>query len=150
MNDHKISVSTIDRLDGAAVSAEFGYDRTPEGIPWLMARMTALLAAKTQSLRMFGSCALNMCAVAAGRTDGYFEGKDKKYGPKPWDSAAAQLIVTEAGGVVGDPDGGPFSLVTGRVLAANSPALRDALHAVVRDAARITVSVPAAMLSAAS
>jgi fructose-1,6-bisphosphatase/inositol monophosphatase family enzyme len=38
------------------------YDRTVEGVPWLMARMTALLAAKAQSVRMFGSCALNMCA----------------------------------------------------------------------------------------
>jgi hypothetical protein len=38
------------------------YDRRVEGIPWLMSRMTSLLASKAQSIRMFGSCALNMYA----------------------------------------------------------------------------------------
>lgn len=49
---------------------------------------------------MFGSAALNMCMVAAGSVDAYFE-----YGIHCWDVAAGALVVQEAGGVVMDPKG---------------------------------------------
>lgn len=56
------------------------------------------------------------CSVARGRLDAYFEiGVGG-----PWDMAAAALILTEAGGTVMDPAGGPFNLMSRRVLAANS------------------------------
>ena len=52
-----------------------------------------------------GSCALAMCAVAAGNADAYYE-----YGIHVWDMAAAELIVREAGGVVTDPKGAHLCL----------------------------------------
>lgn len=53
---------------------------------------------------MMGSAALNMCAVASGDADGYFE-----YTLHCWDMAGGKIIVEEAGGVVIDPEGKLFS-----------------------------------------
>jgi fructose-1,6-bisphosphatase/inositol monophosphatase family enzyme len=80
-----------------------------------------------QSLRALGSCALNMCSVAVGRMDGYFEGRDRSYGPKPWDMAAALLILREAGGTARDINGSDIDICSGRVLAANTPELAESL-----------------------
>lgn len=68
-----------------------------------------------RALRCLGSCALDMCYVAAGRADISYE---VGFGG-PWDVAAASLIVEEAGGDVSDPAGGSFSLMGRRVLATN-------------------------------
>lgn len=51
-------------------------------------------------IRMMGSAALNMCSVASGEGDGYYE-----YTLHCWDMAAGKIIVEEAGGVVIDPEG---------------------------------------------
>ena len=52
------------------------------------------------SIRAWGSAALNMCAVAAGYADAYYE-----FGPHCWDFAAGEVIVKEAGGTVVDTEG---------------------------------------------
>lgn len=65
-----------------------------------------------------GSAALNMAMVALGAADAYFE-----YGLHIWDIAAGEIIVTEAGGVVIDPAGGPIDRLSRRVLAAATPQL---------------------------
>ena len=62
-----------------------------------------------------GSCALDMCCVACGRADISYE---IGFGG-PWDVAAASLIVEEAGGQVLDPAGGPFDIMSRRVMATN-------------------------------
>lgn len=49
---------------------------------------------------MIGSAALNMCSIASGEADGYFE-----YTLHCWDMAAGKVIVEEAGGIVIDPEG---------------------------------------------
>lgn len=69
-----------------------------------------------QSVRCCGSCALNLCSVACGRVDAFYE---IGFGGV-WDVAAGALIVSEAGGMVLDPAGGPFDLMARRVLASNS------------------------------
>ena len=61
---------------------------------------------RCRDMRRIGSAALDMCAVAAGRLDAYYE-----QGIHVWDIAAATLIVREAGGVVCDPYGGDCSKV---------------------------------------
>ncbi|CAI4225835.1 unnamed protein product [Auanema sp. JU1783] len=61
--------------------------------------------------RSFGSAAINMIMVAQGCCDGYVE-----YGLHAWDIAAAAVIVLEAGGVVIDPTGGPFNVMSRKVL----------------------------------
>ena len=68
----------------------------------------------TQAVRRLGSAALDLCYVAAGRFDGYWE---MKLGP--WDLAAGSFIVREAGGKITDFSGGPIHLNGQHVLASN-------------------------------
>jgi inositol-phosphate phosphatase/L-galactose 1-phosphate phosphatase len=122
----RLSVSSTQQLERALVLTEFGYDRTPEGVAEMLRRIERLLLRRVQGMRSMGSCALNMCYVAAGRLDLYYEGKSETIGPKPWDSAAAMLIVHEAGGITADPlTGAPLDFTSGRVSASNSRALFD-------------------------
>jgi myo-inositol-1(or 4)-monophosphatase len=65
-------------------------------------------------VRRLGSAAIDLCWVAAGRFDGFYEHK-----LEPWDSAAGYLIVTEAGGMVTDHKGDPYSIYQHQVLATN-------------------------------
>jgi myo-inositol-1(or 4)-monophosphatase len=73
------------------------------------------IAQRVSGVRRFGSAALDMAYVAAGRFDGYWE-----RGLHKWDLAAGVLLVTEAGGVVSDADGGGDPLAAGAVCAANA------------------------------
>ena len=66
------------------------------------------------NFRRTGSAALDLCYVAAGRTDGFFE-----KGLKAWDVAAGSLMVKEAGGFVGDFSNNQDHLYSGDVIAAN-------------------------------
>jgi myo-inositol-1(or 4)-monophosphatase len=72
------------------------------------------VAPRVSGVRRFGSAALDLAFVAAGRFDGYWE-----RGLSKWDMAAGVLLVTEAGGAVSDADGGSDPLETGNILAAN-------------------------------
>ena len=77
-------------------------------------------------MRRFGSAALDLCYVAAGRFDGYFE-----MSLKPWDVAAGELIVTEARGVVVDHKGANEAMKTGSVFACNMKLLKPLMQLVV-------------------
>jgi myo-inositol-1(or 4)-monophosphatase len=76
--------------------------------------------------RRTGSAALDLAYVAAGRFDGFFE-----LGLKPWDIAAGELIVKEAGGTVVDARGGNESMENGQVLACSMKMLKPLMQAVV-------------------
>jgi myo-inositol-1(or 4)-monophosphatase len=78
-----------------------------------MAYFHELLMA-SQEVRRDGSAALDLCYVACGRFDGFWELK-----LKPWDVAAGSLIVLEAGGTVSDLCGGKFDLHAEEILASN-------------------------------
>jgi myo-inositol-1(or 4)-monophosphatase len=67
-----------------------------------------------QALRRDGSAALDLCYVACGRFDGFWELK-----LSPWDTAAGTLIVTEAGGRISNFSGHPFSNYQPEILASN-------------------------------
>jgi myo-inositol-1(or 4)-monophosphatase len=69
---------------------------------------------KVAGIRRFGSAALDLCYVAAGRYDGYFEDHLKS-----WDIAAGLLMVTEAGGLVTDFGGKDTMLDSGQIVAGN-------------------------------
>ena len=89
----------------------------------------------SQAVRRLGSAALDLCYVAAGRFDGYWEER-----VQPWDIAAGALIVEEAGGRVTGLAGQPFDPFTGHIVATNgrlhAPVL-DVIHAAVEARARI-------------
>jgi fructose-1,6-bisphosphatase/inositol monophosphatase family enzyme len=115
----RLKVSLVESLKSACVATEMGYSRDLPSVELMLGKLHSLLAKSTvQSVRMAGSCCFNMCFVAAGKMDAYYEGISTLAGPKPWDVAAAALIVSEAGGVVLDVSGGPFSIWSGRVLVA--------------------------------
>ena len=69
--------------------------------------------------RRAGSAALDLAYVASGRVDGFWE-----FGINTWDIAAGCLIVQEAGGLVGDPQGGHTHLESGNIVAANPKLFR--------------------------
>jgi myo-inositol-1(or 4)-monophosphatase len=81
---------------------------------------------RARAVRRLGSAALDMAYVAAGRFDAFWEDS-----LKPWDVAAASLLVEEAGGVVTGTDGSPFRVRSGHVLA-SAPALHDAMLETIR------------------
>ena len=79
--------------------------------------------AKTAGGRREGAASLDLCAVAAGRLDGFFE-----FNLKPWDIAAGALIVQEAGGIVTDMSGNEGWLESGDIVAANPKVLAQMLQ----------------------
>ncbi len=111
-NGEPISVSSLGDLDRALVATGFSYD------PDRRRRQGAVLAAvvgQLRDVRRMGAASVDLCSVACGRLDAYWE-----RGLKPWDHAAGALIASEAGAVVAELDGGPPG--PGCLLAAN-PAL---------------------------
>ncbi|TKY72239.1 Inositol monophosphatase 3 [Spatholobus suberectus] len=98
-----------------------GTKRDKETVDASTNRINSLLF-KVRSLRMSGSCALDLCGIACGRLDVFFE---LGFGG-PWDVAGGAVIVREAGGVVFDPSGADFDITSQRVAASN-PFLKDAL-----------------------
>src|ERR1700752_2374995 len=77
---------------------------------------------RTHGVRRAGSAALDLCCVACGRFDGFWE-----FNLNPWDTAAGVLIVEEAGGRVSDFHGGPFQ-IHGRETLASNGLIHDALR----------------------
>jgi myo-inositol-1(or 4)-monophosphatase len=92
------------------------------------AELSAVMA-KVANLRRLGAAALDLCFVASGAYDGFWE-----RGLKSWDLAAGILIVKEAGGFVTDADGGRDPIATGSVCAGNE-AIHSQLLALIRSAA---------------
>jgi len=85
------------------------------------------LSLRSHGVRRAGSAALDLCNVASGRFDGFWE-----FNLNPWDTAAGVLIVEEAGGRVTDFAGGPFQIESRETLASNG-LLHGALIAEFRD-----------------
>lgn len=87
-----LAVSDPVRMDRALISTGFGYDADRRA---LQGAFVATLLPRIRDIRRFGGAALDLCAVAAGGVDGYFE-----EGINHWDHAAGGLIVQEAGGLM--------------------------------------------------
>ena len=125
-NGAPIATSNTDVLARALVATEIGVGRDANTVDAMMGRIAAVVPV-ARSLRCTGSCAMNMCAVACGRLDAYFEiGLGG-----PWDVVGAACVLTEAGGVVVDPAGGAFDPCGRRVLCANNNAIARALGAAI-------------------
>src|SRR5206468_2677474 len=90
----------------------FPYDRRTRTAFYL--GFVADFMQRGRDVRRAGSAALDLCYVACGRYDGFWEWR-----LKPWDTAAASLIVREAGGAVSDFRGGRFDLYGEQILASN-------------------------------
>jgi len=111
LNGKLIHVSTVTNMESAVIATNVGYDRTPQGIAFMLSNLKNLLDEKVRSIRMGGSAAMDMAGVACGRLECFYE-----CGVHPWDIAAASVIVEEAGGIVLDPFGEAVDLESRRVL----------------------------------
>ena len=98
MNDRRLRVSKRIRLKDCLISTGFPFRQGDDFNTYL--RMMGDMMQRTAGLRRPGSAALDLAYVAAGFTDGFFE-----TGLQPWDTAAGSLLVTEAGGLVGNFSG---------------------------------------------
>jgi myo-inositol-1(or 4)-monophosphatase len=102
LNGSAIRSSGVRQLDQALLAASFAA-RVPRNSPEI-SRFIEVLH-HCQAIRRFGSAALNLCYVAAGRLDGYWATS-----AKTWDVAAGVLCIEEAGGTVTGINGQPFRL----------------------------------------
>lgn len=114
LNDRRIHVSGTGQLTDALLVTGFAYDirESPENNLDHFTRFSL----RAQGVRRMGAAALDLCYVACGRFDGYWELK-----LKPWDMAAGAVILEEAGGRVTDFAGRAFSIYGNEIVASNGP-----------------------------
>jgi len=111
LNDRRIRVSSRTKLDEALVGTGFPF-RKIESVDRYMTLLKAVMK-RTAGVRRPGAAALDLAYVAAGRYDAFFE-----LGLAPWDVAAGSLLVTEAGGLIGNFKGDADYLFSEQVVAA--------------------------------
>jgi len=111
LDDRKIRVSGRKELELAVVGTGFPYRQADSELAPYLA-MLGQVVKNTSGVRRMGSAALDLCYVACGRFDAFWE-----TGLQPWDMAAGTLIIREAGGIVSALDGGENHMTTGHVLA---------------------------------
>jgi myo-inositol-1(or 4)-monophosphatase len=112
LNGTPLRVSSATRLVDAMLVTGFPYDvhqRVDE-----IVGLFAAFVGQALAVRRLGSAAIDLCYIAAGRMDGFWETD-----LRPWDIAGGALIVAEAGGLVTRTDGRPFTSRGGDVLATN-------------------------------
>jgi myo-inositol-1(or 4)-monophosphatase len=110
---HRLRVSTVADLRQALLVTGFPYDIAERGdAPFTLFRRLLLAA---QAVRRDGSAALDLCYLAAGRFDGFWE-----VNLKPWDLAAGTLIAAEAGAQFSDYQGAEFTIYGTEIVASNT------------------------------
>ena len=124
VNGQPLHVSTTDRLIDALLVTGFPYD-VHQRSGDLVALFGEFLG-RARAVRRLGSAALDLCYVAAGRFDGFWEQH-----LQPWDVSAGALIVEEAGGRMTGVDGTPFEAAAGHLIASNGR-LHESMVDVVR------------------
>ena len=112
LNDQRLRVAARRKLDECVVAC--GLPHIGRGDHGLALKEMAALQNRVAGFRRFGAASLDMAFVAAGRLDGYWERN-----LQPWDMAAGQILVREAGGTVSCVDGKSDPLETGNVICGN-------------------------------
>lgn len=121
MNDRRIRVSKRFLMNECLIAT--GFPVTDQSYIDTYLAMLKDVLAKTAGVRREGAASLDLCNVACGRVEGYWE-----FNLKPWDIAAGSLIVQEAGGLVTDMKGEQNWLESGDIVAANPKVLAQLLH----------------------
>ncbi len=112
LNDKLIQVSNTNKISESLVATGFPYDRWQNADFYIKDYLA--FVKKTQGVRRAGAAAIDLCYVACGRLDGFFERK-----LKPWDMASGSLIITEAGGEITQFDGNHWHYMDDTILASN-------------------------------
>ena len=121
LNEKRIRVSRRDKMADALIGTGFPC-RDRDALDEYM-KMFRVMTEKCAGLRRPGAAALDLAYVAAGRLDGFFE-----KGLHPWDLAAGSLLITEAGGIVGNFSGEADYLYKGNVLAGTPKIFAQMVH----------------------
>ncbi|KAL7373626.1 hypothetical protein ABVT39_010965 [Epinephelus coioides] len=114
-DDEPIQVSDVKDIHKSIIISEHGTDRSKEKVTKIFNTMQKILCIPVHGLRGSGTAATNMCLVAIGAVEAFFE-----IGIHCWDIAAGAVIVKEAGGILLDVDGGEFDLMSRRMVSANN------------------------------
>jgi myo-inositol-1(or 4)-monophosphatase len=112
LNGERIAVSKVDHLLHALLTTGFPYDLNK--VPQATFDYFKNFINSAQAVRRDGSAALDLCYLAMGRIDGFWE-----QNLNPWDTAAGLVIVEEAGGKVTDFKASPYSIYEKEILASN-------------------------------
>jgi myo-inositol-1(or 4)-monophosphatase len=125
LNGRKLEVSAVDQMVGAMLCTGFPYDvhTSPEN----NLNYFTNFVLKAQAVRRLGSAALDLCYVAAGRLDGFWE-----LSLNAWDIAAGVLMVEEAGGVTSTMDGKPIVLEPPYSIVASNPAIHAQMMGIIK------------------
>jgi len=142
LNDRRIRVSKRTQLTQCLIATGFPF-RKGDDFPTYL-KMMADLMPRTAGLRRPGAAALDLAYVAAGYVDGFFE-----TGLQPWDVAAGSLLVTEAGGLIGNFTGEPDFMDQKECLAGN-PRVYGQLVNLLRKYSRFDAPQPVAGAAASS
>lgn len=121
LNDRRIRVSKQNVLASALLGTGFPSRNATLAQRYLPT--FEALVSKCAGMRRTGSAALDLAYVACGRLDGFWE-----FGLRPWDIAAASLIIKEAGGLIGDLQGGEDYMNQGDVVAGNPKVFKSLLQ----------------------
>ncbi len=113
LNNSKIHVSDVTSLSNSILATGFPYDKYQYAD--LYSSELKLFLEKVQGIRRFGVASLDLCFLSCGRFDGFWERK-----LKPWDVAASILIIKEAGGMITNFSGSPYSFQDNTIMASNS------------------------------
>jgi myo-inositol-1(or 4)-monophosphatase len=112
LNGRQLSVSSTDTLIDSLLVTGFPYDMHKQSGDLI--ELFGRFMGRARAVRRLGSAALDLCYVAAGRFESFWEQH-----LKPWDVAAGSLIVEEAGGRITGMDGAPFDASAGHLVASN-------------------------------
>ena len=125
LNGYRLRGTNAKDLDGTILATGFPFKVKQHATPYI--NIVGKLFTQCADFRRTGSAALDLAYVAAGRVDGFFE-----IGLKPWDFAAGELLVREAGGLVTDFVGGHNHFSSGNLVAGN-PRVVKAMLATMRE-----------------
>jgi len=125
LNGEPLEVSRVSRLKAAFLAT--GVPHRVQQFSTLVTKTFGKFATRALCVRGRGAGALDLCYVACGRLDGYWE-----LDQSPWDVAAGSLILTEAGGRLSNFSGGPFDIFEGETVASNGRIHRQILEVIGR------------------
>jgi len=117
LNHRRIRVSAVNRLEDSLASTGFPSRKRHQNVNIHFYHQMAMAS---HGVRRTGSAAIDLAYVACGRLDAFWE-----FGLKPWDMAAGNLMVREAGGAVSDMCGAPHTVTASEHLLADNGALHD-------------------------
>lgn len=113
LNNARLRINPIKDLNGAVLATGFPFKQKQHAESYI--KIVGALFNECNDFRRTGSAALDLCYLAAGRVDGFFE-----LGLKPWDIAAGELIARESGAILTDFAGGTDYLTSGNIVGSSA------------------------------